>query len=66
VGDPNDNEANHQTDGKDPLQGGPLSRGRADPAPKRGTNPADDKDGERDASTSTATPSTQPDADLNP
>jgi hypothetical protein len=33
MGDPNDNESNHQTDGRDPLQGGPRARGRTQPPP---------------------------------
>jgi hypothetical protein len=27
IGDPNDNENNHQTDGRDPLQGGRIPAG---------------------------------------
>jgi hypothetical protein len=38
MGDPNDNEHNHQTDGRDPLQGGPLGRGRPLPAHGRGNS----------------------------
>jgi hypothetical protein len=45
MGDPNDNESNHQTDGRDPLQGGKAPQrpdcGKAD---GRGQG----RDGERD------------------
>ena len=35
MGDPNDNESNHQTDGRDPLQGGRPSRSADRPVPAR-------------------------------